>query len=103
VDLLIDLLDATSPHVGRDAFGQFRLHDKRAALEVLQQVTTLVMVGEKDVITPPRDSEAIASTVPGADLVVVPDCGHALILERPSEVTEWLLAIVDPVQAEQAG
>jgi pimeloyl-ACP methyl ester carboxylesterase len=103
VDLLIDLLDATSPHVGRDAFGQFRLHDKRAALEVLQQVTTLVMVGEKDVITPPRDSEEIASTVPGADLVVVPDCGHALILERPSEVTEWLLAIVDPVQAEQAG
>jgi pimeloyl-ACP methyl ester carboxylesterase len=103
MDLLIDLLGATSPHVARDAFGQFRPHDKRAALKVLQQVTTLVMVGEKDVITPVRDSEAIASAVPGADLVVLPDCGHALILERPSDVTEWLLNILDPVQAEQAG
>jgi pimeloyl-ACP methyl ester carboxylesterase len=103
VDLLIDLLEATPPQVAREAFGQFRPHDKRAALAVLQQVTTLVMVGEKDVITPPRDSEAIADAVPGADLVVIPECGHLLILERPAEVTEWLLTVVEPMQAEEAG
>jgi pimeloyl-ACP methyl ester carboxylesterase len=103
VDLVVDLLEATSPHVARDVFGQFRPHDKRAALAVLRRVTTLVMVGAKDVITPSRDSAAIASAVPGADLVIIPDCGHALILERPATVTEWLLTLVDPVRAEQAG
>jgi pimeloyl-ACP methyl ester carboxylesterase len=103
VDLLIDLMEATPPQVAREAFGQFRPHDKRAALAVLQQVTTLVMVGEKDVITPPRDSEAIADAVPGADLVVIPDCGHLLILERPMDVTEWLLTIIDPMQVDEAG
>jgi pimeloyl-ACP methyl ester carboxylesterase len=100
LDLLIDMLEGTPLGAAADVFAQFLLHDKRAALATLQRVTTLVMVGEKDVITPPQDSAAIAEAVPGSDLVVLADCGHALILERSEQVNEWLTTLIEPASIE---
>ncbi len=55
---------------------------------------TLVLVGDGDVLTPPKVAEEIASLVPGSRLVVVPDCGHLSTIERPEAVTrvlvEWM-------------
>jgi pimeloyl-ACP methyl ester carboxylesterase len=55
---------------------------------------TLVLVGDGDELTPPALAEEIAAGIPGARLVVVPDCGHLPPLERPHAVTralvEWL-------------
>jgi pimeloyl-ACP methyl ester carboxylesterase len=53
---------------------------------------TLVLVGDGDELTPPSLSEEIASGIPGARLVVVPDCGHLSTLERPEPVTAALEA-----------
>ena len=80
----------------------FRSHDKLVALESLRRVSTLVLVGERDAITPARYSQRIAVAVPGADLVVVPNAGHILMLERPGLVNEWLRAMVISVWAESA-
>ena len=44
---------------------------------------TLVLVGEQDILKPRKYSEIIAREIPGAELVVVPDAGHALCLEQP--------------------
>jgi len=59
-------------------------------------VPTLVLVGDKDALTPPDRSEEMAKAVPHARLVVIPDCGHASSLEQPQAVTdalmEWLAA-----------
>jgi pimeloyl-ACP methyl ester carboxylesterase len=55
---------------------------------------TLVLVGENDVLTPPKISEEIAGLIPGSRLVVVPDCGHLSTLDQPEAVTralvEWM-------------
>jgi pimeloyl-ACP methyl ester carboxylesterase len=102
VDLVLDMLEATPLHVAGELFAQFRGHDKRAALQALCQVRTLVMVGAADLITPPSDSEEIASAVPGEDLVVVPHAGHALILERPELVNRWLMSLVEPRGSQRA-
>ncbi len=55
---------------------------------------TLVLVGDEDAITPPFMAEDMAEAIPGAKLVVVPDCGHLSTLERPEAVNaalvEWL-------------
>jgi len=102
VDLVLEMLEATPLDVAGEMFAQFRGHDKRAALQVLSQVTTRVMVGEQDLITPPSDSEQIALAVPGADLVVVPHAGHALILERPQQVNQWLMSLVEPRGSKRA-
>lgn len=59
-------------------------------------VPTLVLVGDRDALTPPDRSEEMAAAIPGARLVVVPNCGHASTLEQPEAVnaalTDWLTA-----------
>ena len=57
-------------------------------------VPTLVLVGDKDALTPPDRSEEMAAAIANARLVVIPDCGHASTLEQPEAVNaalvEWL-------------
>ncbi len=52
---------------------------------------TLVLVGEQDQVTPPAHAKEIAGAVPGARLVVLPDCGHLSTLEQPAAVTRALV------------
>jgi pimeloyl-ACP methyl ester carboxylesterase len=57
-------------------------------------VPTLVLVGDKDPLTPPDRAEEMAAAIPEARLVIVPDCGHISTLEQPEAVNraliEWL-------------
>lgn len=57
---------------------------------------TLVLCGREDGWSPFAQHEAIARAIPGATLVVVPECGHMAPVERPAEVTRalqrWLAA-----------
>lgn len=59
-------------------------------------VPTLVLVGEDDKLIPPENSKEIASSISGADLVIVPDCGHSSALEQPdlvsSALVKWMQA-----------
>jgi pimeloyl-ACP methyl ester carboxylesterase len=49
-------------------------------------IPTLVVVGERDALTPPADSEAIAAAIPGARLVTIAGAGHLTPMERPKAV-----------------
>jgi len=49
-------------------------------------IPALVVVGERDVLTPPADSEAMAAAIPGAKLVTIPGAGHLAPMERPKAV-----------------
>ena len=55
---------------------------------------TLVMCGDSDQLTAPENSLEIASLIPGAQFVSVPNCGHMLTMEQPGIVNarliEWL-------------
>ncbi len=57
---------------------------------------TLVLVGDHDALTPPDVAEEMAAGIPGAKLVIVPDCGHMSLIEKPEAVnkalTAWLSA-----------
>jgi pimeloyl-ACP methyl ester carboxylesterase len=65
--------------------------DSRPTLAAIH-CPTLVLVGDSDQLTPPERAAEIADGIPGARLVVVPDCGHLSTLERPQAVTEALHA-----------
>jgi 3-oxoadipate enol-lactonase len=56
---------------------------------------TLVVSGELDSLCPPRAGEIVASAIPGARLEIVPGSGHAVAVERPSELGELLLGFLD--------
>lgn len=55
-------------------------------------VPTLVMCGAQDRVCPPAMSVATASAIVGSRVVIVPDAGHYLPLERPDVVANELAA-----------
>ncbi|GAW40789.1 Putative non-heme bromoperoxidase BpoC [Brevundimonas sp. SH203] len=54
-------------------------------------VPTLILVGDRDPLTPPIRAREMADALPNAQLVIVPDCGHASTLEQPAVVNAALL------------
>jgi len=52
---------------------------------------TSVICGREDTICPVRFHEFMAQEIPGANLVVIDDCGHLSSMEQPEEVTKELL------------
>jgi len=58
---------------------------------------TLVLCGKEDALTPVALHEEMANAIPGARLVVAPQCGHLSPLEQPQVVTmnlvHWLSGI----------
>jgi pimeloyl-ACP methyl ester carboxylesterase len=68
------------------------MRDRPDSTEFLSQIAvpTLIVVGERDALTPPADSEAMAAAIPGARLVTVPGAGHLTPMERPKAVSEAL-------------
>lgn len=60
------------------------------------RIPTLVLVGDRDLLTPPDRSQEMAAAIPGARLVVIPDCGHASTLEQPEAVNR---ALIDWIRA----
>jgi pimeloyl-ACP methyl ester carboxylesterase len=51
----------------------------------------LVLCGENDQLTPPERSRELAVAIPGAELVLLPRCGHMLTMEQPQAVNARLL------------
>jgi len=74
------------------------LRDTRGA-DVLGRVTcpATVVVGDKDVSTPPAAAEAVRDAIPGSDLVTIADAAHIPMFEREAPVTRALLAHLEKV------
>ncbi len=68
----------------------FQALDARAALARIA-CPTLVIAAAGDTLKPPSYSRAIAEGIRGAELAVVADAGHAVVLEQPEAVNALLL------------
>ena len=57
---------------------------------------TLVVAGERDIVTPPRHAHAVADAIPGARIEVLsgPGSSHALGLERAEEFVPLVLGFL---------
>jgi pimeloyl-ACP methyl ester carboxylesterase len=73
----------------------FTAHDKLGALAKLSGIETLILGGEQDLLTPADHSRAIAAAVPGAELVILPESGHMIMLEHYDIVTDHLRDLVE--------
>lgn len=73
-------------------------NDEHAHLHTIK-VPTLVVVGSRDLLTPPRASRRIAAAITGAELHVIPGAGHQLMMERPDELNALLGALLDRLDA----
>ena len=100
VDFLERVIRATPVGVVAEFYLALIRHDERASLGVLGRVPVTVVVGERDRVVPPDRGEELAADIPGAELVLVPGAGHAVILERPGLVNDAIRALLARAGAE---
>ena len=55
----------------------------------------LVMMGERDVMAPPRNAQALIGALKDVRSVTLPGCGHSLMVEQPDAVLDALRRFVD--------
>lgn len=70
-----------------DAIREMDLRDRLAKITA----PTLVIAGEEDPATPPEHAELIRDSIPGSELLVIPDAAHVANVEQAGAVTPALL------------
>ena len=55
---------------------------------------TVLVLGDGDLMTPAAKGKALAAAIAGSKAVVIPNCGHFMMVERPDETLEALKAHV---------
>ncbi|MFC7965587.1 alpha/beta fold hydrolase [Streptomyces cinereoruber] len=84
------MIESTPIDVVAAFYPAFAEHDKSASLPALRDLPVLALAGDRDLVTPSSHTEAIAALLPDAELVIVPDGGHLVMLEHPEAVTDRL-------------
>lgn len=79
----------TPAFVARQAIASLNASDSRAKLGDIR-VPTLVIVGEEDIITPPKESQILAEGIPNSRLYNIPAAGHFPMLEQPNTFNQLL-------------
>ena len=82
------MLEIRAPVLHGDflACNAFNVLDKLTRI----QTRTLILCGEKDAMIPLKFSEALRDGISGAQLEIVPEAGHMLMLEQPEAVAKSL-------------
>ncbi|NJP49313.1 alpha/beta fold hydrolase [Streptomyces sp. SBST2-5] len=97
------MIESTPIDVVAEYYPAFNDHDKTEALAHFAGLPVLVLAGVQDLVTPSEHSEAIADALPDAELVLVPDAGHLVMLEQPEVVTDRLADLLTRAGAVPAG
>jgi len=58
------------------------------------RIPTLLMTGDADLYTPPALLRMVAEQIPGSEVVIVPDTGHAIYWERPDVFNQAVLDFI---------
>lgn len=85
VALTRDVTAAVPAKVAVALLSEIVRFDEAATLEHLDLPTTVVG-GTNDLMTPLRHGRAMAAAIAGAELIILEDCGHMVMLERPVEL-----------------
>jgi pimeloyl-ACP methyl ester carboxylesterase len=102
VRLTRDMVAGTSlPTMGR-FFGALGEHDESEALDALDGIPTLVLVGDRDKLTPPRHSRRLVELVPHAELRELAGRGHMLMYEATDEVVDAFGSVLHAATAPRS-
>ena len=74
-------------------------HDRVMALGAFTKIPVLVVCGSDDLLTPVEHSEAICDALPNAEMVVVPNGGHVVLLEHSEAVNAVLVPFLRRLKA----
>ncbi|MFB0561235.1 MAG: alpha/beta fold hydrolase [Candidatus Lokiarchaeia archaeon] len=98
VDMIVEAL-ANYPYIQPpEAFiRQCNAIESFDVIERLNEINapTLVLVGDRDILTPIWYAEEIASRIPNAELKVLHGCGHGLNFEKVNELNKIVLDFLE--------
>lgn len=100
VRFTLDMIESVPIDVIAQFYPVISRLDLGAAVPVFDRVPTLVLGGVDDLVLPVAHSEALAAALPSATYTVLPDAGHAVVLEHPDAVNAALRTLVDRVEAQ---
>ena len=101
-DFVANMHGTTSIDIIADYLAAFNEYDSKTSLPTLGHTITIVVGGEADLLTPPSSSQEIHELIPGSELILIPDTGHMLPLERYEELNEIITAIAQRVRTTSA-
>ena len=75
------------------------------SLPLLEQIScpTQIIVGERDLPTPPSDAKLMAERIPDARLTIIPEAAHLTNLEQPALFNETVRSFVSMLASNQRG
>jgi pimeloyl-ACP methyl ester carboxylesterase len=103
VDFSLEMINATPVDVLADFYPALADHDAFDCLDRLNGTETLVIVGQRDLLTPTDHSRALVRGIPGAELEILDPGGHLVMLERPDDVNALLIDLLERVARAVGG
>lgn len=88
----------TSIDVIGDFLNSIAEFDGKENIYVFNSVPTKIVAAKNDLLTPLSHSEEIADLIPNSELIVMPDSGHMLPLERYAELNDLITEAVENVR-----
>jgi pimeloyl-ACP methyl ester carboxylesterase len=90
------LLERSAPGTLHNDLAACNAYQAERGLEAGSQVTCpcLVLLGAEDRMTPAEAGRKMAEAIPGATLTVIAGCGHMMMLEKPGETLDALMAVL---------
>ncbi|WP_162251503.1 MULTISPECIES: alpha/beta fold hydrolase [unclassified Nocardioides] len=92
---VVDQLIKAGPDTMSGFFKDMMTHDRVGNLSAFDDIPTTVLVGSRDLLTPPGHAARIARGIRGARMLVAPDAGHYLPFERRDLVSGELSVLID--------
>lgn len=71
-----------------------QVHDETAALPTLAKIPTLIVCGDRDLVTPAEYSRKMSAALRQSELVIVARAGHLVLLDKPASVSDGLVRLV---------
>ena len=95
VEFMSQMLGETPLTVVADFYPTFADLDEVAAFDVLSRVPAVVVGGVDDAITPVAHTERIIELLPGAEWLILEQCGHMGIIEHADKINPVLDDLID--------
>ncbi len=90
------LLERSKPGVLARGLTACNAYEGARGLEMAAKVAcpSLVLIGAQDRMAPAPAGRELAAAMPGARVVELADCGHMMMLEKPDETLDALMAVL---------
>lgn len=90
------LLEQASPGVLHSDLAACNAYNNGLAAAASVAVPAILVLGERDMMTPLKGGRVLGAAIAGAQVVVLKDAGHMLMAERPDEVLAALKSLSSP-------